>query len=148
MGKASDANEIELNKRRSLVLRLRAERRTMRDIAAILTASKEFGEVSFQTVANDYKIAIKQSIKEQTASNLELIRSELDLLDIASVAIMSNVKKGHLGAIDRMVKIMDMRAKLQGLYAPVKVEGTMTWEQVLRADSDKGTPPDDPNPFA
>ena len=47
---------------------------------------------------------------------------ELARLDVAQRAIWKKVVKGDLAAIDRLLKIMQRRAKLIGLDAPVKLD--------------------------
>lgn len=46
----------------------------------------------------------------------ELRTMELEALDVAAAALRRKVERGDEWAIDRMLKIMDMRAKLTGLY--------------------------------
>ena len=40
----------------------------------------------------------------------------------AILALWTQVKAGHLGAIDRLLRCLDIRAKYLGLYAPVRRE--------------------------
>jgi len=50
----------------------------------------------------------------------EIRRLELERLDAMLFAIGPEVRKGSYGAIDRALKIMERRARLLGLDAPVK----------------------------
>jgi hypothetical protein len=54
----------------------------------------------------------------------ELRQMEIERLDMICLAIVAEVKKGHLGAIDRWLKVSERRAKLLGLDAPQKVAAT------------------------
>jgi hypothetical protein len=54
----------------------------------------------------------------------EVIAGELSRLDAALTAIWVQVRRGDLLAIDRMIKIMDQRAKYLGLYSPVQHQFT------------------------
>jgi len=53
-----------------------------------------------------------------TAQDLRLL--ELDRLDQLQTAILGDALAGNLKAVDRVLKIMDHRAKLMGLFAPSK----------------------------
>jgi len=67
------------------------------------------------------KAALKKTLQEPSD---ELRKLELERLDAAASAIYPSVKQGQYGAIDRWIKIMERRAKLLGLDAPQKIEGT------------------------
>ena len=54
----------------------------------------------------------------------EVRRLELERIDRALLAIWKQVQAGNLGAIDRMIKLQDRRAKYLGLDAPAKQELT------------------------
>ena len=54
----------------------------------------------------------------------ELRQLEEERLDRMQAGIWSTAIQGHLGSIDRVLKIMDLRARLLGLYAPVKQSQT------------------------
>lgn len=54
------------------------------------------------------------------------IRHDLKRVDTALAAIWPDVKSGDLPAVDRMVKLLDTRAKYLGLYSPTKVQGELS----------------------
>ena len=56
--------------------------------------------------------ALKQVIQEPGAQVLQL---EVERLDALLLALWPNAKRGDYGAIDRVLKIMERRAKLLGL---------------------------------
>lgn len=63
--------------------------------------------------------------KEQiTAEAGELKAEELSRLDGMLAGLWTDARKGNHGAVDRVLRIMERRAKLLGLDAPVKVAQT------------------------
>lgn len=64
---------------------------------------------------------------------LELRQIELERLDLAQQRIAKQIMSGHLGAIDRLLRIMDHRAKLLGLYEPQPDSGIAEVVSVLGA---------------
>jgi len=79
--------------------------------------------VSHETVAKDLAAVLKELNKASLSSADELREMELARLDMAALAIQKSVSAGHLGAIDRWLRIMERRAKLLGLDKPTKIEG-------------------------
>lgn len=71
---------------------------------------------------------VKKAIEEHNANNAEvasdIINLELSRLDQMLMAISTQVKQGHLGSIDRALKIQERRAKLLGLDKPAKFAQT------------------------
>ena len=61
-----------------------------------------------------------KSIIEEPAR--EVRDMEVARLDDMLLSIWGEVRKGHLGAHDRALKIMERRAKLLGLDAPTKID--------------------------
>jgi hypothetical protein len=55
----------------------------------------------------------------EQARNLDLKR-----LDAMTLALWSQARQGNQGAVDRLLRIMERRAKLLGLDAPTKVAPT------------------------
>ena len=52
----------------------------------------------------------------------ELRQLEVERLDAMLLSVWRSVRNGHLGAIDRCIKIMERRARLLGLDAPARQE--------------------------
>jgi len=81
--------------------------------------------------------ALKKVIQEPSAEVLSL---ELGRLDALLLALWTEAKRGSYGAIDRVLKVMDRRAKLLGLdVATTSMSqnlnidmGTLTMKQVER----------------
>lgn len=61
----------------------------------------------------------------------ELRTAELEALDAAQRAIARQIANGNLRAIDRMLRIMDSRAKLTGLYDNIADTGVAEVNDVL-----------------
>lgn len=62
-------------------------------------------------------------LKEQCKEEAEKVKEiELERLDEALKAIWPSVLKGDLGAIDRLIRIQERRARFEGLDAPSRQE--------------------------
>lgn len=66
----------------------------------------------------------------------DLRQLEIDRLDFALVKIMPKVSEGQLNAIDRMLRIMERRARLLGLDAPVKAELEVNFDDADTIDAE------------
>lgn len=76
-------------------------------------------------IAHKYVTRGMKRLVARCEEKAEDVRSmELDRLDKLQLAIWPQATKGHLQAVDRMLKIMDQRAKLLGTYAPTKIAPT------------------------
>lgn len=73
------------------------------------------------------KAALKKTLQEPAD---ELRTLEIERLDAMLSAIWASVKQGQYGAQDRALKIMERRAKLLGLDAPVKQDITSDGEKI------------------
>lgn len=83
-------------------------------------------EVSLGTICNDVKVIMGRWNREHAADAGRLMESRFDR---AINAIWDKVLEGNVPAVTAMLKIEDQRAKLGGLYAPVKSDpGTLTVE--------------------
>ena len=61
-----------------------------------------------------------------TEATKDLRDLETRRLDDMLFSIWGHVRKGHFGAIEKALKIMERRARLLGLDSPVKFDGNMT----------------------
>jgi len=68
------------------------------------------------------------SFREETA--IQVLDLELARLDALLMACWAQAKSGHLGAIDRALRVLDRRAKLLGLDAPHKMDITSAGEKI------------------
>ena len=68
--------------------------------------------------------AIESARAQLSAASDDLLAEEVLRLDGLLQKIYPRAAKGELAAVDRVLKIMERRAKLLGLEAPVRIEAT------------------------
>ena len=78
--------------------------------------------VSLGTIASDVRIIMGRWQREQVDDTEDYVALELRRLDMALNAIWDDVAEGKYGAIDRLLKIGERRARLLGLNRPTKVD--------------------------
>lgn len=100
-------------------------------VATLLTAGVSYRRmaeslgVSLGTIARDVGMLIKQWAKEQSPENRERWRVlELEKLNELEFAINPQAKSGNQGAVDRVLRVMERRAKLLGLDMPTRADIT------------------------
>ncbi len=98
-------------------LRLRIEGRTFREIAVILKA-----DVS--TICRDIQRCLRDILQDNADAAETLRALEVERLDALHASIWPAAVGGNLAAIDRVLSIMQRRARLCGLDAPAKVAQT------------------------
>ena len=81
--------------------------------------AQELGYASAGAAHNAVRICLERSVQEPAK---EVRQMEVARLDDMLLSIWPEVRKGHLGAQDRALKIMERRAKLLGLDAPTKID--------------------------
>ncbi len=97
---------------------------------------------SFRFIAEQQNISLGQvhkyvsdalsEISQLTANDAEQLRElELQRLDTATLAIAKLVRQGHLGAVDRWLRISERRSKLLGLDAPIQQQVKLETEKQL-----------------
>lgn len=131
-GKKEQARAIGILERREQALNLRRAGLSIRAIATRLN-------VDPSTIHEDIKVMMAEAVKENV-DNAEGLRTlELERLDDMLLRIQPQVSKGDLKAIDRALRISEQRAKLLGLYAPVKndVAGDFSIKLVREPDFDR-----------
>ena len=104
--------------RRKIAVAMRREGATYEHIANHLGVST--------TAAHKHVTRALESIQAATEKEVDLYRAlEGERLDAMQAAIWPQaVEEGDLKAIDRILKLMERRAKLLGLDAPTKVAAT------------------------
>ena len=109
---------IERAKRRAQALELRAAGRKYREIAEALDYS------SPQHAHRDVKAELDALVKTPA---LDILAEELDRLDKMLQGLWSEARRGNYQSIDRVLRIMERRARYLGLDAPdrVAVEATV-----------------------
>lgn len=123
-GQSKTERAIEAAQRAQKALRLRALRHSYDSIA------KECGYSSRGAAHAAVKRELAKIPREAAK---ELRQSELEGLDIAERSLARALARGDLRAIDRMLKIKDMRAKLTGLYEQQAETGVEEVARVLGA---------------
>ena len=95
---------------------------------ALRLAGATYGEIGEQLEMSEsgaYRLVRRCLDRERarTEEDAETLR-QIDLMRVerAILALWAQVKAGHLGAIDRLLRCLDIRAKYLGLYAPVRRE--------------------------
>lgn len=106
---------FEVKKRQQQAVNLRLAGATYQEIADSLGVTPP--------AVHKYMKKEMDQLRKETEQDAEHLRAmEISKLDAAQKAIWSQVTKGHLGAVDRLVRISDRRAKLLGLDAPAKTQ--------------------------
>jgi orotate phosphoribosyltransferase-like protein len=112
---ANPGNTEEIAERRVKAFELRKKGNNYREIA------KELG-VSPATIVLDVKAVLNQLAKEQQKEAADYKALELDRLETLQIKMWELAEKGDHGAVDRVLRIMERRARLLGLDAPTKTE--------------------------
>ena len=110
----SDRNPDEIAQRRLLVVQRRVEGWAYGKIREEIRA--KFGyTVSEVTLAEDFKLVMKQRAKELHESTDAIRQAITERLDMATAAIIDRVAQGSLDHIEMLLKIDSQRAKLLGV---------------------------------
>jgi DNA-binding CsgD family transcriptional regulator len=139
-GGRSSRHKVDIAEKRQKCLKLRRFGASFRQIAEQQGIS--LGQ------AHTYVSEALAEINSLTATDAKQLRElELERLDIATLAIAEHVRQGHLGAIDRWLKIAERRAKLLGLDAVVEQRVTLETEKQLTQTLDALKQRMEPNVF-
>ena len=111
----SKAKKLELEQRRKVVASNILAGANYRDISAALG-------VSLGTVANDVKMVLQRWQKENVQVLDEHLQIDLRRIDTALNAIWADVQDGKYGAIDRLLRLLERRAKMIGYDQPEKID--------------------------
>lgn len=125
MRSTTGKDAINTARRREIVLEMRKQGKTYRAIAAAV--KQEFGDDlpdgwDERYAYKDVKRELDR-LRKDTAEDAQMIRQlELERLDLALDAILPMVRRGNLGAVDRLIRLSESRRKLLGLDAPQRQE--------------------------
>jgi DNA-binding CsgD family transcriptional regulator len=96
-----------------------------------------------QTAAHDAVMRVLARFAAQSEKHTrELRQLEVERLDAAMSVVMPLVRRGDLAAVDRLVRLVDARARLLGLNAPAQVEvggiaqGAPLKAEIVNVDAD------------
>lgn len=136
-GKSKVEHEMDSKERAAQAMRLRAMRVPYDEIA------RQLGFASRGAAHNAVQRALNE-IPREAAKELRI--SELESLDVAESGLARRIAQGELAAIDRMLRIKDLRAKLTGLYEEANTTGVdevkavlSEWVSGMFEDSDDDT---------
>lgn len=118
------ATELHRDQRRDQVALLLAQGLRIRQISELL-------KVGSSTVHRDIQVIRRHYQARQTLSYGRKVAEEMLKLDELEKGIMVRARRGELGAIDRVLRIQERRAKLQGLDAPVTQKIEVLTEDVI-----------------
>ncbi len=111
----SQLKRVKAHDRQLMALKLRKAGITYEDIAAQLGYKSAVG--AYHAVTAALRVTLQEPADE-------VRKLELERLDAMLLAIWQRVTKGDYGAIDRALRVIERRAKLLGLDAPVKQDIT------------------------
>lgn len=114
-GRGGKNDQIEIETRRTQALDLRRQGYSYRAIAKALY-------VSLETAYSDVDTALKQATARNANSADDLRTLELQRLDEMLAAVYPLAIKGIGSNIDRVLKIMERRARYLGIDAPQAIE--------------------------
>lgn len=115
MGKSAVSRKrIDSRRREERALELRRQGRRYDEIARELSVSN--ASAAWKMVMRAYE-RLNRRIDEQAEFNRNL---DLQRLDAALAAIWQKVINGQMGAIDRLLPILERRARLLGLDVPAR----------------------------
>jgi len=117
-GKASEAQQINIQERRIKALDLRRAGGSLRAIASQL-------DISHEQVRLDIKDALADLKGLEGDSAEELRALELGRMDDLQLAYWQKALKGDIGAAYLVLKVSESRRKLAGIDAPIKTENTL-----------------------
>ncbi|HEY7183851.1 MAG TPA: hypothetical protein VIC84_20635 [Blastocatellia bacterium] len=109
----TSADMVDVALRQTEALRLRQAGNTFEQIATKLRYSDPSG------ARNAVLAALRENVTEP---NAEMRALELARLDALHAALWSKARLGDLGAVDRVLKLMERRAKMLGLDARQAVD--------------------------
>lgn len=115
---------IETAERRAYVLEQRKGRHSYRSIAALTI--KKFGAERLpknydeRYAYDDVKAELDRLNTQNLEAAAEISRLEQESLDQMQASVWAQALSGHMGALDRVLRIMERRARLLGLDAPTK----------------------------
>lgn len=124
----TSARKLTAAERRAQAVALRVSGATYQQIAAKLGVTDS---AAHKLVAE--ALATARRVTAATADELRDL--ETLKLDAMELSIATQVNAGHLGAIDRKLKIMERRARLWGLDAPTKASN-LNWNMADFSDDE------------
>jgi hypothetical protein len=125
MGAARPENKIDTKRRRKLVLKLRKEGLLYREIAE--RVREQFSEDELPKgfdasyVGQDLRRALQNVESDLETEARDMLRMELRRLNELQAAMWSKAMQGEESAVDRILNVMQRRAKYLGLDEPDEI---------------------------
>jgi hypothetical protein len=125
MGATRPENKIDTKRRRKLVLKLRKEGLLYREIAG--RVREQFGADELPNgydaayVGKDLRRALQNVESDLETEARDMLRMELRRLNELQAAMWSKAMQGEEGAVDRILNVMQRRAKYLGLDEPDEI---------------------------
>ncbi len=119
--KRTEAEQIKIAERRSLALDHRKAGLSYRAIGKKLN-------ISYVQARRDIEAELAILAKQRTDKTEALRQLELERLDMLTNGLEPMAKVGNPGAVNSFLRVMERRAKLLGLDAPVKTDLTSNGE--------------------
>ncbi|MGI3198430.1 hypothetical protein ACRJ4B_16060 [Streptomyces sp. GTA36] len=79
-----------------------------------------------------WKRGVAKLAEEAREAHSQYLGEQLAVINVAIDGLMPQVVRGDVRADEALVKLLDHQAKLLGLYAPVRVNATVTDEMTAR----------------
>lgn len=138
--------EDRMEMRRAAVLQLRKQGGSLRQIAAQIRADPNLATPRYSPghVSQDLTAALSQIRKETTADAMLLRQLELERLDELQSRFWNKALAGDYLAADKVLSIMDRRAKYLGLHEPTRYEINIEWEKLSRQQIQRIADGEDP----
>lgn len=123
--KDATEDQIRVRERRRQALELKRAGITYERIAETL------GYPNRGNAYRDIQTALADITKQPAE---ELLAEELDRLDALLTGLWQKARVGDPQAVDRVLRVMDMRARYRGLYAPTRQTVTVFSEDAFDAE--------------
>lgn len=128
-----------LAERRTEAFRLFREGNTYREIAIAISKKKDsktrqplWPKYEHSMAFRDVKAVLAEFQAQRFEQVEQYLEVELQRLDVAAKAIAARVQNGELFALDRWIKIIEVRARLLGLEAPIRLQVEQTVDKELQ----------------
>ena len=119
----TSAARVKITERRTKVLALRTAGMSYRAIADRLRGKDGVAEkYNFATAYDDVKAMLDEANANHREQAEDIRALEMERLDAMHMALWADAARGNHGAIDRVLRVMERRAKLLGLDAPTKAQ--------------------------
>ncbi|MEU7381537.1 hypothetical protein AB0A91_16345 [Streptomyces sp. NPDC042207] len=125
MARRQPQHDLGLVRQHEAVILRTRERLTFKQIAERLGCD-------IKNAHTAWKRGVEQLAAEAAEAHRQYLGEQLAIINVAIDGLMPKVIKGDVRSNEALVKLLDHQAKLLGLYAPVRVNATVTDEMTAR----------------